>query len=559
MLSINLRSVVIGSSVALFLVTAAIGTFAVLRIGLINDMSRSVASEMKAVAILGHMKELSQASRALDVLAHNARGDQDRRRYLGESLAAQEAFSAAWSAYAPTIIGSDEQNLAHRLRQAWQHFLAVEAEATALDRAGERELADSVFAEPFQNEAVAFTKAVDTVLVHRQARAFAQTEAADAVGATSRLAVSVALGIAALLTLATGWFVVRRVAAPIAKITRVMERLAGNDLSVAIPGGDRQDEIGTIAGAVQVFKDTLLHAKSLEGAAARIRAEAEQQRKVAMRDMAARFEEAVGGIVGTVAFAATDLQGTANLMSEAAKQTASQSTAVAVAAEQAESSIRMIAAAADELGASVQQVGRQAGLSAAMADGAAAEAAQTTALVQALSGAAARIGDVVRLISKIAAQTNLLALNAAIEAARAGDAGRGFSVVAAEVKQLAGETRRATDEIARHVSVIQGSTAEAVASIEGIATRVRDMSGAAASIAAAVEEQGAAARAIVVNVSQAANGTGEVTEHMTAVASTAENTGATAGQVRTAASALSSDAARLGEEVERFLETIRAA
>ncbi|WP_279574667.1 methyl-accepting chemotaxis protein [Methylobacterium sp. J-088] len=557
--SINLRSIVIGSAIALFMISIGIGTFSVFRISLINETSRSVAGEIRAVAILGTMKQLSQELRALDVLAHHAPSDSARLDYRARIAKAQEAFSGAWSTYAPTVAGTDEQRLAHTLREAWQHFLAVEAEAAALDRAGERELADAVFDTALQNEAASFTQAVDTVLGYRQARAFDQTAMADSVGDASRMAVIVAVALAAFLTLGIVWFILRRVAAPIARMTRVMEQLAQNDLAVAVPSDARGDELGAMAGALRVFKDNMLRTQTMEAETAQLRAQAEEQRRTVMHTMAERFEASVGGIVGTVTAAAVELRRSADQMSRAAGETATQSTSVVGAAEKAQSNVRMIAAAADQLGTSVQEIGRQAEKTAEVANGAATDAAQTTELVQALNGAAAQIGDVVRMIAKIAAQTNLLALNAAIEAARAGEAGRGFAVVAAEVKALAGQTKQATDDITRHVSIIQGSTASAVAAITGITIRIEDMSRAAASIAAAVEEQGAATQEIVHNISQAAQGTGEVSTHIADVAGTAEKAGDTAETVLSAASALSRDAERLGAEVARFLQTIRAA
>ena len=440
--SINLRSIIIGSAFALFLISIGIGIFSVLRIGLINETNRSIAGEIRAVTILGTMKQLSQELRALDVLAHHAQSDAARQDYRTRVAKAQEAFSGAWSAYAPTVVGPDEQRLAHTLREAWQHFLAVEAEAAALDRAGERELADAVFATSLQNDAAVFAQAVDTVLGYRQARAFEQTALADSVGDTSRTAVIVAVALAAILTLGIVWFILHRVAAPIARMTRAMEQLAENDLAVAVPSDARGDELGAMAGALRVFKDNMQRTQAMEAEAAQLRAQAEEQRRTVMREMAQSFEASVGGIVGTVTAAAVELRSSADEMTRVAGETASQSTSVAGAADQAQSNVRMIAAAADELGTSVQEVGRQAENTAAMASGAAADAAQTTELVQALNGAANQIGDVVRMIAKIAAQTNLLALNAAIEAARAGDAGRGFAVVAAEVKVLAGQTNK---------------------------------------------------------------------------------------------------------------------
>ena len=283
-----------------------------------------------------------------------------------------------------------------------------------------------------------------------------------------------------------------------------MERLAENDLAVAVPDGARGDELGAMAGALRVFKDNMLRAKSLEEEAEQMRAEAERQRRTVMRDMAARFEAAVGTIVGTVTAAAAELRGPADLMSGAAGETATQSTRVAGAADQAQPTSGW----SPRPPTNSARRSRRSGAKPRRPPRWPTAPPPMRAHHGACPGAQRRrrpIGDVVRMIAKIAAQT-ISSLNAAIEAARAGEAGRGFAVVAAEVKALAGQTKQATDDIARHVGVIQGSTDEAVAAITGITARIEDMSRAAASIAAAVEEQGAATREIVHNITQAAEG-----------------------------------------------------
>ncbi|WP_298959504.1 methyl-accepting chemotaxis protein [uncultured Methylobacterium sp.] len=362
-----------------------------------------------------------------------------------------------------------------------------------------------------------------------------------------------------LVLLGTALFLMLNIARPVRRIGQVLYALAEGRTEIGIPYADRADEIGDNARAAQTFRTNLLQMRDLEASTTEARAAAEIQRKEAMREMADHFEAAIGGIVGQVSSAATELQATSETMTATATEAASQSTTVSAAADQAASNVGTVAAAAEQLGTSVQEIGRQVDGSAGLAKAAVGEAAQTATLVQHLSTAAARIGDVVGMINTLASQTNLLALNATIEAARAGEAGRGFAVVAAEVKELATQTAKATDEIGSQIGQIQGATQEAVKAISGITSRINEISEVSGSIAAAVEQQGAATREIVRIVAQAATGANEVTSNIAGVARASEETGAAASQVLSSASELSRQSERLSAEVARFLTTVRAA
>ncbi|MCJ2107713.1 methyl-accepting chemotaxis protein, partial [Methylobacterium sp. E-041] len=229
----------------------------------------------------------------------------------------------------------------------------------------------------------------------------------------------------------------RSVVRPVRAMTAFMTGLAAGDLSKEVPAKERRDEIGAMAAAVQVFKDNLIRTRAIEAETAQGDLAAEAQRKAGMRQMADDFEAAVGGIVGMVSSSATKLQATARALTASATETASQSTTVATAAEEAGTNVTTVAAAAEELGSSVAEIGRQVGGSAELAHLAVRAADQTRARVQALRAAGSRIVAVVGLIWDIAGQTSLLALEATVEAARAGAAGKGVAVVAAEVKALA--------------------------------------------------------------------------------------------------------------------------
>jgi methyl-accepting chemotaxis protein len=197
--------------------------------------------------------------------------------------------------------------------------------------------------------------------------------------------------------------------------------------------------------------------------------------------------------------------------------------------------------------------------SARIANEAVDQARKTNDRVSELSKAAARISDVVELINTIAGQTNLLALNATIEAARAGEAGRGFAVVASEVKALAEQTAKATGEIGQQITGIQSATQESVGAIKEISGTIEKLSEISSTIAAAVEEQGAATQEISRNIQQAAQGTQHVSSNITDVQRGASETGSASAQVLAAAQSLSGDSNRLKLEVGKFLNSVRAA
>jgi PAS domain S-box-containing protein len=283
------------------------------------------------------------------------------------------------------------------------------------------------------------------------------------------------------------------------------------------------------------------------------------QRKADMYKLADAFEGAVGEIVETVSSAATELEASANTLTATAERSQELAISVAAASEEASTNVESVAAASEELTSSVNEISRQVQESSRVASEAVGQAQKTNDRVGELSKAAARIGDVVELINTIAGQTNLLALNATIEAARAGEAGRGFAVVASEVKALAEQTAKATGEIGLQITGIQAATQDSVGAIKEIGDTIGRMSEISSTIAAAVEEQGAATQEISRNIQHAAQGTSQVSANITDVQRGASETGSASSQVLSAAQSLSVESNRLKLEVGKFLDSVRAA
>ncbi|HVI51970.1 MAG TPA: CHASE3 domain-containing protein [Candidatus Sulfotelmatobacter sp.] len=385
-----------------------------------------------------------------------------------------------------------------------------------------------------------------------------RAEASRSAASTGRLTMILGGLISIGAAVALAWMLVGIIARPVAAMTGAMSRLAEGDKQVAIPARHRQDELGAMARAVEVFRDNMIKADRL-AAEQDADHKAREQRAAAVDRLTRNFDQQVAGSLQKMELSSNSMEQTAQSMATNAEQTNRQAATVAAATEEASANVQTVATAAEELSASIREIGRHVEQSTRISQLASEEAGRTNETVRGLAEAAGRIGEVVSLINDIASQTNLLALNATIEAARAGEAGKGFAVVASEVKNLANQTGKATEEISQQISAVQTSTNDVVSAIEAIVHRIVEINDIASSIASAVEEQSAATQEIARNVQQAASGTQEVANNITGVTQAASETGNSAHMVLESAQSLHQQASVLKNDVGAFLTAVRAA
>ncbi len=375
----------------------------------------------------------------------------------------------------------------------------------------------------------------------------------------ARARVTILGSAAAAMTLLLGvcLVIVRRLGRSVAAMSKRMSALSQGDTESAIPGAGLGNEIGEMAKAVEIFKENAIEVERMRIRQEQQRQQAEADKRRTMNQLADAFDASVRSIVSSVSSASHQLQRNAQSMSTNADQTTRQCTAAAAAAEQASGNVETVAAATEQLTSSIGEISRQVSESTRIGSLAVDEANRANSTVNGLADAAQKIGEVVQLINDIAGQTNLLALNATIEAARAGEAGKGFAVVASEVKNLANQTARATEDIQAQVDQMQTVTGTTVEAIKSITGTIRRMSEISTTIAAAVEQQGAATREIARNVSEASTGTRDVSSNITGVSRAADETGRSASETLAAATNLGAQSGTLAEEVERFIAKVR--
>ncbi len=556
MSSIKAKLLLILSSIGVvLLITAANGW-----ISLDHSHNRIAGIYKDRVIPLQTLKTVADAY-AVDIVdtTHKVRADLlDWGSGAASVEQAQAEIRAQWQAYLQTTLTREEAQLAENAQGVMDNADRAVEDLKRLLQSGDKTALDG-FAEKQLYAAIDPVSSAIDALIRLQLEVAGQDYAsneADFDQARWLMGLLIVIGLAAI---GFGLYtVLRGIVGPLHSIGEIMQRLAQDDLAVEVAGADRKDEIGHMAKTVQFFKDSLIQGKEQAAQQDRERAEA-MERNRRLEELTQKFDEAVAGVIAEVGAATQEMQGTAASMSATAEETNRQASAVAAASEEASTNVQTVASAAEELSASIEEIGRQVAQSATITAKASVDAERTNAQVDGLAQAAQKIGEVVSMIKDIAEQTNLLALNATIEAARAGEAGKGFAVVASEVKSLASQTARATEQIGKQIGGIQSETNDAVSAIQGIGKTIAEIDEIATTIAAAVEEQGAATQEISRNVQEAARGTQDVSSNIGGVTRAAGDTGIAAEQVNRSAGNLASQSDQLRHAVEEFLKGVRAA
>ena len=344
---------------------------------------------------------------------------------------------------------------------------------------------------------------------------------------------------------------------PVAKIVQRMLMLSKGDFGMEIPYTERVDEIGSMSKALLVFRDNGRERAQLRAEQEAQKKEAEARQRQMLLEMADRFDQQVGAIFESVQSAVVELNDETKLLASRAQENSSRVQSISSAMEESSVSVETVASASEEMTASINEISNQVTDSSDVACSAVEEVKKATDVVSTLSDASQAIGRIVGLIQDIAEQTNLLALNATIEAARAGEAGKGFAVVASEVKELAAQTGKATEEISGQINSIQTNISNAVDAIGLVEKTIDRMTAIAGTIAAAVEEQGTASGEISQNIAMAAAGSREVSDNAEALNNLANENGQSAAMMSENADGLCSEMDVLASQIDSFLKTIR--
>jgi methyl-accepting chemotaxis protein len=544
-----------GGAVLAAVLVGGVGLFGMERINGAIETQVAVGSLLKQhmAADLGRAKLVNEVERAIRI----------GRMNRSEGPAVVEGAKADVAALLPNLVEQAPEMLPADLgREMLDAHAAMRAFTNQVSSLVEMAFADNYKANQGLEPFLVLSKELTQRMADLSNKLEAANEATAAETAdlkqTLMMAMISVILVAIVGLIAFNVLVSRSVSRPVALVTSIMGRMAGGERAIDIPAMNRSDEIGQMYAALASFKESLSQADRL-AEQQQAEAEARARRGDRMEAVCHSFDQTITDLLKGFEEVMGELRRSAETMSEAARQTEAEARAANGASQSAGSNVNSVAGATEELVASVGEIGRQTERSSEIAARAAARASETDKQIQSLAEAAQKVGDVVKLITDIAEQTNLLALNATIEAARAGEAGKGFAVVASEVKNLANQTAHATEEIAQQIAAIQGETKTAVTAIQGISSIVGEINQIATAIAAAIEQQDSATREIARNVEGASNGTRSVSTSIGHVSEAATQTGDAAKTMLAAVSKLADRSAQVQAKVGNFLREVRSA
>jgi len=349
------------------------------------------------------------------------------------------------------------------------------------------------------------------------------------------------------------------VAKPIDNLTASMISIADNELDTNIPYTEDPSQIGRMARRVKIFRENAIEKQLMEEKQKSDDIRQAEEKRAMMNGLAQNFEDNIGGVMSKLQNATQTLGTTASSLGHIVEQTNTQVNSASEATDQASQDVQTVSASIEQLNSAIQEVSNSVDKSSNLIYSAVDTANSANTKVKSLDEAMKEISQVTTIIQDIAEQTNLLALNATIEAARAGEAGKGFAVVASEVKNLASETSKATEKIANHIDHLQRGTKEVVSAITDVTGNIEQLDQASSNIAVAIEQKRAATENIALSVEHVAGRTNIVTQSITGVSQTAKNTEQEAKNVMVSSDELKMETQNLNNSVDAFLSRIRAA
>jgi methyl-accepting chemotaxis protein len=407
-------------------------------------------------------------------------------------------------------------------------------------------------------KADAVAEAIDQVVEDASAYGFEFRTTAEASVTASRRNLIVFAGATGVICLLLSFGIAYSFTRPLQGATKFSESIAAGDFSLEMKTS-RTDEFGRLLLSLGKMKEALQLQRDAEHAAAESK-EREHEKQISRRkqleDQIGNFRDAVGTMLDTMT---ERMNNTAQTLSSIANEATDRANGASASAKETSSNVATVAAAAEQMGASVKDISFQLDRATEVVAKAGELARGANGTILGLAESAKRIDDVVSLIRAIAEQTNLLALNATIEAARAGEAGRGFAVVASEVKALATQTAKATEDISSQITTVQGSTQDTVEKMKLIGSVMEEINELTLTIAAAIREQDAAAAEITRSIHYAATATQNVSENVAGTSKAIGDTNQAAMDVIDAADYFTNHSKALRGSVDDFLGSVSAA